>query len=47
MKQLIKRAARPTRSDTQSGRLPYETKKAPPLFIAAVATDSQLLFENN
>ena len=28
MKQLIKRAARPT-SDTQSGRVPYEPKKEP------------------
>lgn len=33
MKQLIKRAARPTRSDTQRGRVPYEPKKAPPFSL--------------
>lgn len=32
MKQLIKRAARPT-SDTQSGHVPYEPKKAPPFSL--------------
>ena len=32
MKQLIKRAARPT-SDTQSGRVPCEPKKTPPFSL--------------
>ena len=30
---VIKRAARPTRSDTQRGRVPYEPKMAPPFSL--------------
>ena len=33
MKQLVKRAKRPTAKDTRHGRVPYEPKKAPPFTI--------------
>ncbi|CAH3117733.1 unnamed protein product, partial [Porites lobata] len=33
MKQLVKRAKRPTARDTRHGRVPYEPKKAPPFTI--------------
>ena len=33
MKELVKRATRPTAKDTRRGRVPYELKKAPPFTI--------------
>ena len=33
MKQLVKRAKRPTAKDMQHGRVPYEPKKAPSLTV--------------
>ena len=33
MKQLVKRAARPTAKDTRRGRVPYEPKKAAPFTL--------------
>ena len=47
IKQLVKKSARPTKTDTRQGQVPYGPKKAPPLLTSAVVAHGRILPENN